>query len=277
MNKVGNCSNCPSKSNCGKKEESCAIKHNPKNKIKNVIGVMSGKGGVGKSTISVMLAKSLAQKGYKVGIMDADITGPSIVRLLGIDKNERAFGNEKKEIFPVEKDGIKAISLNLLIKDEEQPVIWRGSLLSNCINQFWLDVIWGELDYLVIDMPPGTSDVNLTIMQSIPLSGILMVSIPQSMVSMIVAKSINMAKKMGINIYGIIQNMSYILCPHCNERIDIHNHDEIKEFLQKTDIKLLAELPTTKGIGNISNDGFENVESIIKAEFENILKEITNS
>ena len=271
---MGNCNGCPSKATCGKKADSCGIKNNPKNNIKNVIGVMSGKGGVGKSTISVMLAKELSEKGYKVGIMDADITGPSVVRLLGIDKNERAYGNKEKEIFPVEKDGIKVISLNLLIEDENQPVIWRGSLLSNCVNQFWLDVIWGELDYLVIDMPPGTGDVSLTIMQSIPLSGVIMVSVPQSMISMIVTKSINMAKRMGINIYGIVQNMSYILCPHCNERIDIHNQDEINEILEKNDIKLLAELPTTKGVGNISNDGFKNIENIIKEQFSNILKEI---
>lgn len=271
---MGNCSGCPSKATCGKKSDSCGIKNNPKNNIKKVIGVMSGKGGVGKSTISVMLAKELSEKGYKVGIMDADITGPSVVRLLGIDKNERAYGNKEREIFPVEKDGIKVMSLNLLIEDEEQPVIWRGSLLSNCVNQFWVDVIWGELDYLVIDMPPGTGDVSLTIMQSIPLSGVIMVSVPQSMISMIVTKSINMAKKMGVNIYGIVQNMSYILCPHCNERIDIHNQDEINEILEKNNVKLLAELPTTKGVGNISNDGFENIENIIKEQFLNIIKEI---
>ncbi len=180
----------------------------------------------------------------------------------------------EKEIFPVEKDGIKVISLNLLIEDEEQPVIWRGSLLGGCINQFWLDVIWGELDYLVIDMPPGTSDVTLTVMQSIPLNGIIMVSVPQSMISMIVAKSINMAKKLNINIYGIIQNMSYILCPHCNERIYIHNEKEIEEIINKHNIKLLAELPTTKGIGNISNNGFENIEEIIKEEMEKVLNEV---
>lgn len=272
---MGNCSNCPSKSSCGKQEDTCGVKNNPKNNIKNVIGVMSGKGGVGKSTVSVMLAKELSEKGYKVGIMDADITGPSVVRLLGIDRNERAYGNEKGEILPVEKDGIKVISLNLLIKDEEQPVIWRGSLLSNCVNQFWADVIWGELDYLVIDMPPGTGDVTLTVMQSIPLNGIVMVSVPQSMISMIVTKSINMAKKMGVNIYGIVQNMSYILCPGCSEKIYIHDQDETKELLEKNNLKLLAELPTTKGVGNISNNGFENVESIIKEQFENIVKEIT--
>lgn len=271
---MGNCGTCPSKSSCGKKEDTCGIKNNPKNNIKKVIGVMSGKGGVGKSTVSVMLAKQLAEKGYKVGIMDADITGPSVARLLNIDKNEKAFGNEQNEIFPVEKDGIKVISLNLLIKDEEQPVIWRGSLLSGCINQFWLEVIWGELDYLIIDMPPGTSDVTLTVMQSIPLNGVIMVSVPQSMISMIVTKSINMAKRLNINIYGIVQNMSYILCPHCSERIYIHSQDEIQEIINKHSLKLLAELPTTKGIGNISNNGFENVEQIIKEEMEKIVKEV---
>lgn len=273
---MGNCSTCPSKGSCGKKEDACKIRNNSNNNIKKVIGVMSGKGGVGKSTVSVMIAKMLSEKGYKVGIMDADITGPSVARLLNIDKNEKAFGDEQGQIFPVEKDGIKVISLNLLIEDEEQPVIWRGSLLSGCINQFWQDVIWGELDYLIIDMPPGTSDISLTVMQSIPLNGIIMVSVPQSMISMIVTKSINMAKKLGVNIYGVVQNMSYILCPHCNEKIYIHNQNEIQEIINKNDVKLLAQLPTTKEIGNISNDGFLNICKVTKKEMENVLKEIEN-
>lgn len=272
---MGDCNTCPSKSKCGKKSDNCGIKNNPKNNIKNVIGVMSGKGGVGKSTISAMLAKELSEAGFKVGLLDADITGPSACRLMGIDKKTRAMGNKEGEILPVEnKDGVKLISLNLLVEDEEQPVIWRGSLLSNCVNQFWADVIWGELDYLIIDMPPGTGDITLTVMQSIPLSGVIMVSVPQSMISMIVTKSINMAKKMNVKIYGIVQNMSYILCPHCSERIDIHSQDEIEDILEKNNLKMLAELPTTRGIGNISNRGFKGIEDIVKEEFDKIIKEI---
>lgn len=272
---MGNCSSCPSKGRCGKQEDSCGIKVNEKNKIKNVIGVMSGKGGVGKSTISVSLAKELNSQGYKVGILDADITGPSVVRLLGIDKSVRAMGTNNQEIIPVtSKEGIKVISLNLLIKDENQPVIWRGSLLSNCVNQFWNDVLWEELDYLIIDMPPGTGDVTLTVMQSIPLTGLIIVSVPQSMISMIVTKSINMAKKMGIKIYGIVENMSYILCPHCNEKIYIYDKEETNNLLNDNNLKLLAELPTTKDLANIYKVSFEQCDNIIKEQFKNIVAEI---
>ena len=274
---MGNCRSCPSKGKCGKQEDTCGIKVNPKNKIKNVIGVMSGKGGVGKSTVSVSLAKELNSQGYKVGILDADITGPSVVRLLGIDKDVRAMGTANQEIIPViSPEGIKVISLNLLIKDENQPVIWRGSLLSNCVNQFWADVLWEELDYLIIDMPPGTGDVTLTVMQSIPLTGLIIVSVPQSMISMIVTKSINMAKKMGIKIYGIVENMSYILCPHCNEKIYIYDKDETDILLKENNLKLLAELPTTKDLANIYKGSFEQCDSIIKEQFKNIVNEIVN-
>lgn len=272
---MGNCGSCPSKGSCGKQEETCGIKTNPKNKIKNVIGVMSGKGGVGKSTVSVTLAKELNSQGYKVGILDADITGPSVVRLLGIDKDVKAMGTSEKEIIPVlSKEGIKVISLNLLIKDENQPVIWRGSLLSNCVNQFWTDVLWEELDYLIIDMPPGTGDVTLTVMQSIPLTGLIIVSVPQSMISMIVTKSINMAKRMGVKIYGIVENMSYILCPHCSEKIYIYDKDETDNLLKDNDLKLLAELPTTKDLANIYKGSFEQCDNIIKEQFKNIVNEI---
>lgn len=275
---MGNCNSCPSKGRCGKSQEDCGIKVNPKNKIKNVIGVMSGKGGVGKSTVSVSLAKELNSQGYKVGVLDADITGPSVVRLLGIDKDVKAMGTANQEIIPVvSKEGIKVISLNLLIKDENQPVIWRGSLLSNCVNQFWADVLWEELDYLIIDMPPGTGDVTLTVMQSIPLTGLVIVSVPQSMVSMIVTKSINMAKKMNIKIYGIVENMSYILCPHCNEKIYIYEKEETEELLKNSQLKLLAQLPTTKDLANIYKGSFEQCSTIIKEQFKNIVNEIKNN
>lgn len=272
---MGNCNSCPSKGKCGKSQDDCGIKVNPKNKIKNVIGVMSGKGGVGKSTVSVSLAKELNSQGYKVGVLDADITGPSVVRLLGINKDVRAMGTVNQEIIPaISKEGIKVISLNLLIKDENQPVIWRGSLLSNCVNQFWADVLWEELDYLIIDMPPGTGDVTLTVMQSIPLTGLVIVSVPQSMVSMIVTKSINMAKKMGIKIYGVVENMSYILCPSCSEKIYIYDEGEIENLLKENNVKLLAKLPTTKDLANIYKDGFEKCNDIIREQFKNIANEI---
>ena len=167
--------------------------------IKKIIGVMSGKGGVGKSTMSTMIAKNLAARGNTVGILDADITGPSIPRLLHIE-NERARGTEEV-IYPVESpEGIKVISLNLLLENEEEPVIWRGPAIVGIVKQFWENVQWGDLDYLIIDMPPGTGDVPLTVMQTIPVSGMVMISVPQDMISMIVAKSINMVRKMKIDV-----------------------------------------------------------------------------
>lgn len=270
---MGDCNSCPSKGTCGKDTESCMIESNPLNNVKKVIGVMSGKGGVGKSTVSVMLAKELRKQGHTVGVLDADITGPSTVRLLSLNgKRAMSDGNH---IIPVEtEDGIKVISLNLMLDDENQPVIWRGSLLSNCVKQFWKDTLWGELDYLIIDMPPGTGDVTLTVMQSIPINGVIAVSIPQNMVSMIVSKSINMAKKMNIHVYGIIENMSYILCPHCGEKIKIYNSEDTFKFLEVTDTKLLGELPTMASIGNISKDGFAPIEKEIEKTFENIIREI---
>lgn len=259
---MADCNSCPSKENCNS-QDSCSIKNNPNNNVKKIIGVMSGKGGVGKSTISALIAKDLNNKGYKVGIMDADITGPSIPRLFQIE-NERAFANDMGIIPITSKEGIKVISLNLLMEEEESPVIWRGPIISSIVGQFWTDVIWGDLDYLIIDMPPGTGDVALTVMQSIPISGILMVSVPQDMVSMIVAKAINMVKKMNIPILGIVENMSYVKCPDCGKRIEIFEGENILEFLRKYDLELLGELPMTKDISNIS--GRENQELSVDVE-----------
>lgn len=270
---MANCDGCPSKGKCGKNSEDCGIKQIPENKIKNVIGVMSGKGGVGKSTVSVMLAEELARKGNKVGLLDADITGPSTVRLLGMEK-ERAYSDGVHFIPVVSKNGIKVISLNLMLDTEDSPVIWRGSLLSSCVIQFWNEVLWGELDYLVIDMPPGTGDVTLTVMQQIPLSGVVMVGIPQDMVSMIVAKAVNMASMMNIRVLGLVENMSYMTCPDCGRRINIFG-EQREGFLEKTDTELLGELPVHGSISGIPTDGAENVSEDIKAEFSKITDRIT--
>lgn len=255
---MSNCNTCPSNEGCEKDEEQCMIENNPLNKIKNVIGVMSGKGGVGKSTISVMIAKQLNQLGFKVGILDADITGPSIPRLLGLT-DKRAQGTEEF-IYPIEtEDGIKVMSLNFLIEDENQPVIWRGPIIGGTVKQFWTDVLWEELDYLIIDMPPGTGDVALTVMQSIPINGIVMVSIPQDLVSMIVSKAINMAKKMDMNILGIIENMSYIVCPDCGKKIELFNSENIDKFMAENDLHLLGQLPMVNAISNLSNCDYKDI------------------
>ena len=198
------CEGCPSQGKCGKNSETCGIQSNPDNHIKNIITVMSGKGGVGKSTVTVMLAKAMAKKGLKVGIMDADITGPSIPRLLALT-NQHAYGNEKQQLIPIEsKEGIKVMSLNFLVQSESDPVIWRGPVIGGVVKQFYTDVVWGDLDVLLIDMPPGTGDVALTIMQSIPVQGVVMVSTPQPMVSMIVEKACHMCEKMEVKVLGII-------------------------------------------------------------------------
>lgn len=272
---MGNCNSCPSKGNCNK-QASCTIENNPNNKIKNIIGIMSGKGGVGKSTITSLIAKKLAKEGYKVGILDADITGPSIPRLMGV-QYERAFSNNGKDIYPViTKENIKTMSINFLVEDESQPVVFKGPLISNTIKQFYRDVMWEELDYLLIDMPPGTGDVALTVMQSIPLTGMVMVSVPQDMISMIVAKGINMAKKLNINILGVVENMSYIQCPDCNKKIKLFDGEETEEFLSQMNVDLLAELPMTREIIEITHKGSEEVSDELDGILNNIVEKINN-
>ncbi len=268
---MGNCNTCPSGSTCTKDKESCTVENNPLNNVKNVIGVMSGKGGVGKSSISTLIAKELSKKGYSVGILDADITGPSIPRLLGVNK-QRAVAIDQGLLPITNKDGIKVMSLNLLTDNENDPVIWRGPMISGVVKQFWTDVIWGDLDYLLIDMPPGTGDVALTVMQSIPLNEIIMVSVPQDMVSMIVSKAVNMARQMNIDILGVIENMSYITCEDCGKKIKLFNGDSTNKFLNEMNLNLLGELPMLSSISNLGqeNQNDKNVEEI----FEPIIKSI---
>lgn len=222
--------------------------------MKRVIGVMSGKGGVGKSTISVLIAKELKRRGFKVGIMDADITGPSIPRMLGI-KDARVEQSELG-IIPAQADGISVMSLNLLLSDERQPVIWRGPIIAGTVKQFWEEVFWGELDYLIIDLPPGTGDVALTVMQSIPISGMVIVSVPQDMVSMIVAKAVNMIRTMNISLIGVVENMSYLTCPDCGKKIELFSGKR-GEFEKELDVQLLGELPMLPAIADITELGLK--------------------
>ena len=275
---MSNCGSCPSKGECGKDQQSCGIQNNPLNNIKKIIGVMSGKGGVGKSTVSALIARNLAKQGYKVGVLDADITGPSIPRLLGV-KDAKAMGAPNNCIYPVQSsDGIKVMSLNLLLEDENQPVIWRGAMISNTVKQFYTDVIWGELDYLLIDMPPGTGDVSLTVMQSIPINGIVMVSVPQDMVSMIVAKAVNMVRKLNIEIIGLVENMSYIVCPDCGNKIQIFKGNDTEKLLDDLQLNLLGTLPMNAGLGNVSvgvyKDGDEEVEGLFNPIVINLLNSL---
>ncbi len=258
---MADCENCPSKGTCNSKD-GCTIKNNPYSHVKHVIGVMSGKGGVGKSTVSVLLAKALKQMGHAVGILDADITGPSIPRLLGI-RDAKLMQNEMG-IIPAEADGISVMSLNLLLPDERQPVIWRGPIISGTVKQFWEDVFWGELDFLIIDMPPGTGDVALTVMQSIPLSGMVIVTVPQDMVSMIVAKAVNMVKQLNIKLIGSVQNMSHLNCPHCGEAIRLYGETH-EDFYDSMELKLLGELPMKPGLGAITDTGLGGMDDEVAA------------
>ena len=282
---MSNCNTCPSNGSCNKDQSSCGVENNPLNKINKIIGVMSGKGGVGKSTVSALIAKNLSKQGYKVGVLDADITGPSIPRLLGVDK-QRARASEEFIYPAVTADGIKVMSLNLLIEKEDEPVIWRGAMVSNAVKQFYTDVLWEELDYLIIDMPPGTGDVALTVMQSIPINGVVMVTVPQDMVSMIVTKAVYMVEKLNIDVIGVVENMSYIKCPDCGKKIEIFKGEHNRQFLDDMNLNLLGQLPMNTGIGNVSlgiyNNSDEEVEGLFNPIVINMIqslkeKEISNA
>ena len=232
------CSNCSA--NC----ESRAPQHEPphaKSHIKKVIGVVSGKGGVGKSMTSAMLAVSMRRLGYKVGILDADITGPSIPKLFGV--HGPATGTDDG-IFPVKsRVGIDIMSINLLLEDEEAPVVWRGPVIAGAVKQFWQDVIWEDVDFLFVDMPPGTGDVPLTVFQSLPVDGVIVVTSPQDLVSMIVTKAVNMARMMSIPVLGIVENYSYFQCPDCGSRHAIFGESHLDEVAAQLETPVLARLP----------------------------------
>lgn len=275
---MGECNTCPSGETCSKDKDKCMLEFNSLSNVKKIIGVMSGKGGVGKSTVSALVAKHLSEEGYKVGVLDADITGPSIPRLLGVSK-EKVMVSEDV-MYPVKsKDNISVMSLNLLM-DESQPVIWRGPMIAGVVKQFWTDTYWAELDYLIIDMPPGTGDVALTVMQSIPIDGVVMVSIPQDMVSMIVSKAVSMAKQMNINVYGVVENMSYIKCPDCDKKIKLFSDEEADKFLENMDLELLGELPMVKSVSGLEKNTDKPLDKDVKEVMENItskiLKKATN-
>ncbi len=244
-------------SNNGDKQTSSgnpADKNHGYNIIKNPIAILSGKGGVGKSLLTSLLAIAMARKKYKVGILDADITGPSIPKIFGIG-HIRAAGT-KDMIYPVESaGGIKIISTNLLLPQEDAPIIWRGPLIANAVKQFWTDVIWGDLDYLFFDMPPGTGDIPLTVFQTVPLAGIIIVTSPQDLVSLIVKKAINMAKEMNIAILGLVENLSYATCPKCGERINIFGKSNSEAVARETDIPFLGRLPIDPKLAKYCDSG----------------------
>lgn len=226
---------------------------NEKSNVKKVIGVVSGKGGVGKSSVTSMLAVATQRLGYKVAVLDADITGPSIPQALGI--KAKAQGTDT-EIFPVEsKTGIKAISVNALLEDTTDPVVWRGPVLSGVITQFWNDVVWGDVDLMYVDMPPGTGDVALTVFQSLPLDGIVIVTSPQELVSMIVEKAVKMAQLMNVPVIGIVENMSYFTCPDCGKNHKIFGDGHVSEVAAKYEIGTISEIPMNQKIAAACDKG----------------------
>jgi Mrp family chromosome partitioning ATPase len=268
-----NCSSC--KEDCTDRKEAKAdfrAKPHELSNIKKIIGVVSGKGGVGKSAVTSMLAVTMKRMGHNVAILDADVTGPSIPKAFGI--KEKAVGS-KIGLYPLKsKTGIEIMSISLLLKNDTDPVIWRGPILSNAVKQFWTDVIWGDVDFMFIDMPPGTGDIPLTIFQSLPIEGIIIVTSPQELVSMIVSKVVRMAEMMNIPILGLVENMSYFKCPDNGKEYQIFGESHIEEIAEKHNLKVLAKLPIDPKISIACDQGlieffdgdwFENISKILES------------
>ena len=247
------CSSCSA--NCGerKEPESLLKPVNELSSIKKVIAVVSGKGGVGKSTVTCTLAAAMAALGKKVGVLDADITGPSVPKAFGV--HEHAQGSELG-IYPcVSKGGVELMSLNLLTENETDPVVWRGPVIAGAVQQFWTDVIWGELDYLFVDMPPGTGDVPLTVFQSLPVDGVIVVSAPQTLVGMIVTKAVKMAEMMDIPVLGLVENYSYFKCPDCGKEHPIFGESTIDALGGILNLPVLAKLPLDSALAQAEDEG----------------------
>ena len=274
-------SSCSGASSCSKAScEGCS--HNSQNpqsmleamnaysNIKHVIGVVSGKGGVGKSFVTSSLAVQMAKAGYKVGILDADITGPSIPKMFGA--HGQLVGDEKG-MYPYEtKEGIKIVSINLLMEDEEAPVVWRGPVIAGAVKQFWNEAVWGDVDYLFVDMPPGTGDVPLTVFQSLPVEGIVIVTSPQDLVRMIVKKAYNMAGQMDIPVLGIVENYSYLECPDCGRKISVFGESHIDEVAEELGVPVIGKMPIDASLAEaVENENFAEVSNDYLAEAVNKL------
>ena len=243
---------------------------NPASSVKKVIAVVSGKGGVGKSLVTASLACAMARRGRKVGVLDADITGPSIPHAFGI--HEKATGSELGIDPAVSKNGVKVMSLNLLTMEETDPVVWRGPVIAGTVKQFWTDVVWGDVDYLFVDMPPGTGDVPLTVFQSLPVDGILVVTSPQELVSMIVTKAVRMAELMHVPILGLIENYSYFQCPDCGKKHAIYGESHVEEVAKRHRLPLLAQLPIDPAIAKKVDEG--KVEEIVLPALDEVAKRL---
>ena len=261
-----NCSTCGE--SCGERKDpqSFLKAHHPDSRVGKVYGIVSGKGGVGKSMVTSQLAVALSRRGCKVGIMDADVTGPSIPKAFGI--RDKAVGTERG-LFPcVSKHGIEIMSINLLLDDETDPVIWRGPVIGGVVTQFWTDVIW-DVDCLLVDMPPGTGDVPLNVFQSIPLNGIVIVTSPQDLVSMVVEKAVKMAEKMAVPIVGLVENMSYVVCPDCGKKLYLFGEGKSAEAAGRHGLPLLAQMPVDPRLAALADAG--RIEEFEGSWLENVV------
>lgn len=263
------CEGCPSK---GSAPQSMIEELNPFSSVKKVIGVVSGKGGVGKSFVTASLATAMRKQGYEVGILDADITGPSIPKMFGV--HGPAEGNDMG-LFPIPgQDGTKIMSLNLLMEDEEAPVVWRGPVIASTVKQFWHDVYWGDLDYLFVDMPPGTGDVPLTVFQSLPVDGIVIVTSPQELVQLIVKKAIHMAEMMNIPVLGLVENYSFLKCPDCGKEIKLFGESHIDEVAAEIGLPVLGKMPLDPEYAKMVDEG--NFHKIENPYLEEAIKKVEN-
>lgn len=244
----GSCSSCSHNTSAPKKEET-----NQLSNVKKIIGVVSGKGGVGKSLVTSLLATAMNKKGYNTAIIDADVTGPSIPKIFGLKGPLMAA---EEGILPSKtKSNIKVVSSNLILENDTDPLIWRGAMIANMVKQFWTDVIWGDVDIMFIDMPPGTGDVPLTVFQSIPVDGIIIVTSPQELVSMIVEKAVNMANTMKVPVYGLVENLSYIKCPCCDEKINVYGQSHVDDVARKHSIDNVVKIPINPDFASACDNG----------------------
>lgn len=247
----------------------------PESKVKKVIGIVSGKGGVGKSLVTSMLAVSMNRKGHHTAILDADITGPSIPMAFGVADERPAVTPDGRLMIPAKSlEGVEIMSANLLLENATDPVIWRGPVIAGAVKQFWTETLWKDVDYMFVDMPPGTGDVPLTVFQSLPVDGIIIVTSPQELVGMIVAKAVNMAKKMNVPILGIVENMSYLECPDCGKHINVFGESHTEQVAEEYGLKLLAQIPIDPKIAQMVDGG--QVEYIEMPWFEEAVKAVEN-
>lgn len=268
------CSTC-GESCSERKEESLLAPLNSMSSVKKVIGIVSGKGGVGKSLVTSLMAAGMQKKGYRTAVLDADITGPSIPKVFGIEG--MAKGSEYGILPSSSENGVEVMSVNLLLENASDPVVWRGPILAGTVKQFWTDVIWDDVDFMFVDMPPGTGDVPLTVFQSLPIDGIIVVTSPQELVSMIVEKAVKMAKMMNVPIMGLVENMSYFSCPDCGKEINVFGESHIEDVAKQNGLKVLGRIPINPEIaakcdaGKVENidatwlkDAFDEAEALIK-------------